>query len=117
MSTHYFTIKPLQYDVFVGMDVDKTSISVTVVSHEGELLQRKLPYDAANLLALIAKRFPTKKIAFCYEAGPTGYGLYDQIASAGFKRPYGLKKGLQQSLAEYGRYKAESRGRDDEAGS
>jgi len=84
MSTHYFTIKPLQYDVFVGMDVDKTSISITVVSHEGELLQRKLPYDAANLLALIAKRFPTKKIAFCYEAGPTGYGLYDQIASAGF---------------------------------
>src|SRR5262245_27431178 len=84
MSTHYFTIKPLNYDLFVGMDVDKTSISITVVSHEGELLQRKLPYDASNLLNLTAKRFPAKRIAFCYEAGPTGYGLYDQITNAGF---------------------------------
>lgn len=83
MSTHYFTIKPLDYQVFVGMDVDKNSISITVLTHEQEVLHRKLPYSAANLLALIANRFPGKRIALCYEAGPTGYGLYDEIIKAG----------------------------------
>ena len=84
MSTHYFTIKPLEFHLFVGMDVDKRSISITVLTHEQEVLQRKLPYDAGNLLNFIGKRFPGKRIVFCYEAGPTGYGLYDKITEAGY---------------------------------
>ena len=83
MSTHYFTIKPLDFHFFVGMDVDKKSISITVVTHNEEVLQRKLPYDAANLLNFIDKRFVDKRIVFAYEAGPTGYGLYDQITKRG----------------------------------
>src|SRR5262245_32452717 len=84
MSVHYFTIKPINFDLFVGMDVDKNSIAITVVSHQQELLRRKLPAHPANLLSLIAHRFDSRRIAFCYEAGPTGYGLFDEITTAGF---------------------------------
>jgi transposase len=84
MSTHYFTILARDYQVFVGMDVDKRSISITVLTHEdAQPYQRKLPYNAANVLALIAARYPGKRVVFCYEAGPTGYGLYDKIVEAG----------------------------------
>jgi transposase len=83
MSTHYFTIKPMEFHLFIGMDVDKRSISITVLTHEQEVLHRKLPYNASNLLNFIGKRFPEKRIVFCYEAGPTGYGLYDKITEAG----------------------------------
>ncbi len=84
MSTHYFTINAREFHLFVGMDVDKRSISITVVSQEGEGMHRKLPYDAENLLNLVSRRFSGKRIAFCYEAGPTGYGLYDRITKAGY---------------------------------
>jgi transposase len=84
MSTYHFTIKPLEYDVFVGMDVDKRSISLTALTHQDELFQWKLPYDSQNVLTLVRKRFPGKRIVFVYEAGPTGYGLYDDITEAGY---------------------------------
>ena len=84
MSKKHCIFKPLNFDVFIGMDVDKRSISITVLTHEEEVMQRKLPYSSANLLNLVGKRFADKRIAFVYEAGPTGYGLYDDITAAGF---------------------------------
>lgn len=77
MSTHQFTIK------FVGMDVGKRSISLTTLTHQDELAQRKLPYNSQNILTFIGKRCPGKQIVFVYESGPTGYGLYDEITAAG----------------------------------
>jgi transposase len=43
-----------------------------------------MPYSAEHLLNHVRKHFPNKKVAFVYEAGPTGYGLYDGIVAQGY---------------------------------
>jgi len=75
---------PRDYGVFGGLDVDKTSISVTFVNHERKLKSMRIPYDAKNLLGYVNKNFPDQKVAFAYEAGPTGYGLFDDIRAKGY---------------------------------
>jgi transposase len=77
----HFRIKSLEFDLFCGMDVDKKSISVTFVSHEGFVKSLKIPHDSANLIQYVRRRFPDKRIAFVYEAGPTGFGLYDDLVA------------------------------------
>lgn len=81
---NYFRIKPLEFDLFCGMDVDKRSISVTFVSHEGFVRSLKIPHDSGNLIQYVRRRFPEKRIAFIYEAGPTGFGLYDDLVGRGY---------------------------------
>ncbi len=71
-------------DLFVGLDVDKKSISVSVNDGNSIIRSLTMPYDSRNLLSFIDKHFPGKRVRFAYEAGPTGFGLYDSIASAGF---------------------------------
>lgn len=75
---------PRNYDIFAGLDVDKTSIATTFRDHEGMIKSMSIPYDADNLLNYVAKKFPGKRVAFAYEAGPTGYGLYDRLTAAGY---------------------------------
>jgi transposase len=78
------TFIPRDYDVFSGLDVDKRSISVTFTDHNGFLKSLRMPYSAEHLLNHVRKHFPNKKVAFVYEAGPTGYGLYDGIVAQGY---------------------------------
>jgi transposase len=80
---NYFRIKPLDFDLFCGMDVDKRSISLTIVSHDGLVKSLKIPYNPVNLIHYVRRHFPEKRIAFVYEAGPTGFGLYDDLVSRG----------------------------------
>ena len=80
----YFRIKPFEFDLFCGMDVDKRSISLTFVSHEGFVKSLKIPYDSGNLIQYVRRRFSEKRIAFVYEAGPTGFGLYDDLSEQGY---------------------------------
>ncbi len=75
---------PRQYDIFAGMDVDKTSIAVTFTDHEKAIKSMRAPNSATNLLNYVAKAFPGKRVAFAYESGPTGYGLHDAITAAGY---------------------------------
>lgn len=75
---------PRDYDVFAGLDVDKKSIAATFVDHEMTIKSMSIPYDADNLLNYVANRFSGKRVAFAYEAGPTGYGLHDRITAAGY---------------------------------
>ncbi|MFA6093923.1 MAG: IS110 family transposase [Elusimicrobiota bacterium] len=75
---------PRRYDVFAGLDVDKTSISVTFMDHGNSVKSFRIPNKAENLLNYVSKNFPEKQVAFAYEAGPTGYGLYDSITAAGY---------------------------------
>ena len=75
---------PRQYDVFVGMDVDKTSISLTCLDHEQMVTSLRMPYQTAHLLGYVQRHFAEQRIAFAYEAGPTGYGLYDALTQAGY---------------------------------
>lgn len=72
------------YDLFVGLDVDKISMSVSV--NDGQTIIRSLtmPYDGRRLLSFVDRHYPGKRALFAYEAGPTGFGLYDSTASAGY---------------------------------
>ena len=78
------TFIPRDYDVFSGLDVDKRSISVTFTDHHGFLKSLRMAYSVEHLLNHVGKHFPGKKVAFAYEAGPTGYGLYDGIVAHGY---------------------------------
>ena len=75
------TFIPRNYEVFAGLDVDKRSISVTFADHQGGLKSLRLPYSVEHLLNHVRKHFPAQKVAFAYEAGPTGYGLYDGLVA------------------------------------
>jgi transposase len=76
-------VSPRDYDLFVGLDVDKSSIAVTVREVLGGTRSLKMPYDPEKLLKFIDNQYPEKKSVFAYEAGPTGYGLHDAIEEAG----------------------------------
>jgi transposase len=78
------TFIPRDYDVFAGLDVDKRSISVTFTDHHGLLKSLHMPYSAEHLVNHVRKQFPDKKVAFAYEAGPSGYGLYDGIVAQAY---------------------------------
>jgi transposase len=73
------TFIPLDYDVFAGLDVDKRSISVTFTNHQGFIRSLRMPYNVEHLVNYVRKHFGDQKVAFAYEAGPTGYGLYDGL--------------------------------------
>src|SRR5688572_30662672 len=70
------------YDVFGGLDVDRKSIAVTFTDHGTMRKSLKLPYSATQLLNYTRKHFPGQRVAFVYEAGPTGFGLYDELTAA-----------------------------------
>ena len=76
---------PQDYDVFAGLDVDKRSISVTFSNHQGFIRSLHMPYSAEHLIKHVRKHFADQKVAFAYEAGPTGYGLYDGIVAQGYR--------------------------------
>ena len=75
------TFIPMDYEVFAGLDVDKRSISVTFTTHQGFLKSLRMPYSVEHLLNHVRKHFPEQKVAFAYEAGPTGYGLDDGLVA------------------------------------
>jgi transposase len=72
--------------VYVGLDVHKDSI-VIAVAREGRAAAEKwktIPYDGVRLrktLKMLVKNGETLKV--CYEAGPTGFGLYRRLREAG----------------------------------
>ena len=78
------TFIPRDYDVFAGLDVDKKSISVTFTDHQGFLKSLNMPYKVEHLVNYVRKHYPNKKVAFAYEAGPTGYGLYDGLEAQAY---------------------------------
>jgi transposase len=72
-----------EYDLFFGLDVDKVSLAVTVRDERDLIRSLKMPYDSGNLLSFVEKHYAGKRVMFAYEAGPTGFGLYDDIIEAG----------------------------------
>lgn len=72
-----------EYDLFVGMDVDKVSLSVSVHDGQYPLKSVKMPYNAESFLSFVERHYPGKRVMCAYEAGPTGFGLYDAISGAG----------------------------------
>ena len=70
---------PRNYEVFAGLDVDKSSIAATFTNHAGQLKSIKMPYNAENLLNYVRNHYKEEKIIFAYEAGPTGFVLHDKL--------------------------------------
>src|SRR5689334_8212197 len=74
-------------EVFVGLDVAKGSHAVAVadggrtgeVRYLGEIGSD--PAYGRRLVARLENRH--ERLHFCYEAGPTGYGLYRQLTALG----------------------------------
>ncbi len=79
------TFRPSDYDVFGGLDVDKRSISVTFTNHQGFIRSLRMPYSVEHLVSYVHKHFGDQKVAFAYEAGPTGYGLYDGLVAKAYR--------------------------------
>ena len=76
------TFIPRDYDIFGGLDVDKKSIAVTFRDHGTMRKSLKLPYSGKQLLNYTRKHFPGQRVAFVYEAGPTGFVLHDELTAA-----------------------------------
>jgi transposase len=75
---------PCNYEIFAGLDVDKKSMAVMFTDHEKLMQSLRMPYSAEQLLQYVRKRFPERRVAFVYEAGPTGFGLHDDLVAGGY---------------------------------
>lgn len=73
--------------LFVGIDVskDKLAVALAEAGTQGDALYlgtfENSPASVAKLLKKLSGR---GRVCACYEAGPTGYGLYRQISAHGF---------------------------------
>ncbi len=81
VATTVSRIIPAHFDIFAGLDVDKKSMATTFTDHGTLFKSLRLPYSSTQLLNYVAKHFPGKRIAFVYEAGPTGFGLHDDLVA------------------------------------
>jgi transposase len=70
---------PKDYDLFVGLDVDKNSFSFTIKDQHCLNISKKMPSDPEQFHHYMKKHFPQKRILYAYEAGPTGYHLHDYL--------------------------------------
>jgi transposase len=66
--------------VAAGLDVHAASIRLAVVRGDELLDERTLPYDQQAVERAL-RRWPG--VRCCYEAGPTGFGLYRHLAERG----------------------------------
>ncbi len=74
---------PVEFELFLGMDVDKKSIDFTCADSKRIIRSVHIPNDAEHLIRYVRKHFPDQKVLFAYEAGPTGYGLFDGLTAGG----------------------------------
>lgn len=74
---------------FVGLDIHKQRISVSVAESGRSGAVEYLGEISNDLVAIgkLCERLarPSKPLAFCYEAGPCGYGVYRQLKSLGHR--------------------------------
>ena len=70
---------------FIGLDVSKEKIAVAVAEagREEPRWYGTIPHTAEALRKLIKQLGDKDTLAFCYEAGPTGYEAYRWITSMG----------------------------------
>jgi transposase len=68
--------------VTVGLDVQARSIRLAAVRADELLEERTLAYDEEAVERLL-RRWPV--VRCCYEAGPTGFGLYRHLVERGIE--------------------------------
>ena len=71
---------------FLGLDVHAETIAVAVAEPDGEVRSLgTIAKLAESIRKLVRKLGPAEHLRACYEAGPTGYVLYWQLAELGVK--------------------------------
>jgi transposase len=71
---------------FVGLDVHAETVAVAVADPDGEVRSLgTIPNRPESIRRLVRKLGPPEQLRACYEAGPTGYVLYWQLAQLGVK--------------------------------
>jgi len=71
---------------FLGLDVHAETIAVAIAEPDGEVRSLgTIPNRLESIRKLVKKLGPVEKLRACYEAGPTGYVLYWQLAELGVK--------------------------------
>jgi len=69
---------------FLGLDVHAETIVVAVAERDGEVRSLgTIANRAESIRKLVKKLGPVDQLKACYEAGPTGYVLYWQLAELG----------------------------------
>src|SRR4051794_20706497 len=74
-------------EAFVGIDAAKSrnAIAIAEAGRAGEIRYLgevdATPQSMRKVVARLAAKYP--RLHFCYEAGPTGYGLYRQLTALG----------------------------------
>ncbi len=79
----------MEHTRFIGLDIHKERISIAVaesgrsgaVEYFGEISND--PVAIGKLCDRLER--PGKTLAFCYEAGPCGYGVHRQLTSLGHR--------------------------------
>jgi len=71
--------------IFVGIDVGTRNWAVSIVSQEGELLERMNIEADFLILQKILKKYPDTEIFSVYEAGRWGFHLHRQLEVFGVK--------------------------------
>src|SRR5712672_2066161 len=71
---------------FLGLDVHAETIAVAIAEPDGEVRSLgTIPNRAESIRKMIKKLGPADKLRACYEAGPTGYVVYWQLAELGIR--------------------------------
>jgi transposase len=69
---------------FLGLDVHAETIAVAIAEADGEVRSLgTIANRAESIRKLVKKLGPVEQLKVCYEAGPTGYVLYWQLAELG----------------------------------
>jgi transposase len=66
---------------FLDLDVHAETIAVAIAESDGEVRSLgTIPNRAESIRKMVKKLGPAEKLWACYEAGPTGYVVYWQLA-------------------------------------
>jgi len=75
------------FSTFIGMDVHKETIAVAIGEKHGVPRYYGEIANTTEAIMKLVKKVVSKGVraAFCYEAGPCGYGIYRQITDMGYR--------------------------------
>jgi len=70
-------------EIFVGLEIAKKTWKLCVRSDKTTVHKTSMPADYENLNRYLKKKFPGCKISVMYEAGFSGFWLYDRLSQNG----------------------------------